>query len=160
MKRYFALILAFVLCLSMCACGGGNGASEAPTEEVLRLATPEDSEEDIILTNAAYAVSYLSSILKNPHSIEVYSVKTKFAGGAYFYLINYSAENNFGGRVENTCCISLIQKKIGVPATYFLTMNFEDASDKAKEAYDTFIGAEESKLDVDKVMALYSLIAE
>ena len=90
MKRYFALILAFVLCLSMCACGGGNGASEAPTEEVLRLATPEDSEEDIILTNAAYAVSYLSSILKNPHSIEVYSVKTKFAGGAYFYLIKGS----------------------------------------------------------------------
>ena len=66
MKKFIALLLAAIMCLSLCACGGNNTApeTEAPTEPELRLATTDDTEEEIVLTNAAYAVSYLSSFLK------------------------------------------------------------------------------------------------
>ena len=37
MKKAISLLLAFVLCLSLCACGGGNDApaTEAPTEKTM-----------------------------------------------------------------------------------------------------------------------------
>ena len=162
MKKFIALLLAAIMCLSICACGGNNTApeTEAPTEAELRLATTDDTEEEIVLTNAAYAVSYLSSFLKNPHSIEVYSIKSKTTSGSYFYVINYSAENNVGGRIEDTCCIRYSQNKIGVLSTNGAGMSFEDASEDALELYNKFVGAEETKLDVDTVMALFALISD
>lgn len=165
MKKIISLLLALVMCLSLCACGGGNNSTteeptQTPTEEELRLATENDAEEDIVLTNAAYAVAYLGSFLKNPHSMEVYSIKTKTVAGSYFYVINYSAENNVGGRIEDTCCIRYSQNKVGVLSTNGAGLSFEDASEEAKELYDKFVGAEETKLDVDTVMALYALISD
>ena len=54
MKKFIALLLAAIMCLSICACGGNNTApeTEAPTEPELRLATTDDTEEEIVLTLA------------------------------------------------------------------------------------------------------------
>lgn len=42
MKKTIALILAIVLCLSLCACGGGNDTPETKNDE--KISTPAESQ--------------------------------------------------------------------------------------------------------------------
>ena len=93
MKKAISLLLALLVCLSLCACGGGNDApktTEAPNEttapeevkmtkdEMLSVATPltrEDIEKSI--TNVAYA----KSLVGNTYTFggEVFSVAEDYA---------------------------------------------------------------------------------
>ena len=77
MKKAISLLLALVLCLSLCACGGGNDApetTEAPTEttvpeevkmtkdEMLNVAVPLTREEiDKSISNVAFAKSLIGN---------------------------------------------------------------------------------------------------
>ncbi|MBE6705819.1 MAG: hypothetical protein E7583_11190 [Ruminococcaceae bacterium] len=53
MKRTIAVILAFVMCLSLCACGNGNDApsteaTEDTAESTIKLALGETASTDIV----------------------------------------------------------------------------------------------------------------
>ena len=77
MKNALSLLLALVMCLSLCACGGGNDAPEttdAPAEaaseevkmskdEMLNLATPLTRDEiEKSISNIAFAQSLIGNI--------------------------------------------------------------------------------------------------
>ncbi len=53
---------------------------------------------------AIYTIQQLRDSLKNPHSMKVYSIFYKYSTTHNWYLfkIEYSAENNMGGTVEDT----------------------------------------------------------
>lgn len=154
MKKGISAILILALLLSLCACGGNAG--NEPTQEPLRLATVDDPEEDIILTNGAYAVAHLRDNLKFPDTLEVHSITTKTAAGAYFYLISYSAENSLGQRVQDTICIRFSANKIGKLA--WTNKDIETESEEAMEWFELYKGAEASEMDLEIVMALLELI--
>lgn len=116
MKKAISLLLALVVCLSLCACGGGNDApktTEAPNEttapeetimtkdEMLNVATPltrEDIEKSI--SNVAYA----KSLIGNTYTFggEIFSVAEDYAiitfyitdeQGAYSTVANVMVAN-------------------------------------------------------------------
>ena len=92
MKKAISLILALVLCLSLCACGGGNNTprTEAPAEttapeevkmskdEMLNVSTPLTRDEiDKSISNIAFA----KSLIGNTYTFggEVFSVAEDYA---------------------------------------------------------------------------------
>ena len=77
MKRIMSLVLLLVLCLSLCACGGGNDTPEtteaptettqAPTEPVIKLALGETASTDLAeftLENSTFTY-YVSNVSTN-----------------------------------------------------------------------------------------------
>ena len=100
MKKTISLLLALVLCLSLCACGGGNDAptTEAPAEttapeevrmskdEMLNASTPLTRDEiDKSITNVAFA----KSLIGNTYTFDgdVFSVAEDYAV-VTFYIID------------------------------------------------------------------------
>ena len=93
MKKFIALLLAAIICLSLVACGGGNDApetTEVPTEatapeevkmskdEMLNVATPLSREDiDKSISNVAFA----KSLIGNTYTFgaEVFSVAEDYA---------------------------------------------------------------------------------
>ena len=63
MKKTISLLLALVLCLSLCACGGNSNTPVKPTkDELLSVAVPlVQDEADKIFDNAAYAKTLVSN---------------------------------------------------------------------------------------------------
>ena len=64
MKKWIALLLAAVLCLSLAACGKASELSAEPTESAYA-----DVE-----ACAGYAIEKLKTVLKNPASLQVNSL--------------------------------------------------------------------------------------
>lgn len=67
MKKAISLLLALVLCLSLCACGGGNNVpeTEAPTETT----TPEVSaltKDELLAKAVSITNDEVSSAMSNP----------------------------------------------------------------------------------------------
>ena len=76
-------------------------------EETTKETTQEVTQAELTEAEKAaiYAVQCLKSALKNPHSLELYSIKYKRGNnidGDYFIKVEYAADNNFGGKVEDT----------------------------------------------------------
>ena len=46
---------------------------------------------------AVIAVKSLIQVLKNPSSLQIHSIKVKQLADSYYYNIEYSAQNGFGG---------------------------------------------------------------
>ena len=104
MKKIVAMILAFVMCLSLCACGGGNNTpeTEAPTETSSSSAIagmPNFSAEDV-----ANAIKYE---FKDPESVylsDAWAAAVKHdeeISNTEFYIIaTVHAKNSFGGYAD------------------------------------------------------------
>ena len=85
MKKTISLILALVLCLSLCACGGGNDTpevTEAPTE------TTEAPTTEATKPPAEETVYKLGDIIET----ELFKITPSFAGYSY-ELANWPDEN-------------------------------------------------------------------
>ena len=68
MKKAISLLLALVLCLSLCACGGGNetpNTTEAPTETTAPEAT-KLTKEELLAKASSITNDEAKSALSNP----------------------------------------------------------------------------------------------
>lgn len=142
MKKVFALMLIFIIILGIAGCGTAQAK--------LTLATENDSEDRQIVSGAAVAVEFLRQHLKNPHSIIVYSIKYKGILGSHFYKIVYSAENNVGGRIEDT----YYARTSTAEYNYSTEQAEKEGQDTMGYRYNLYKDEEELNLDVDEVMAL------
>ena len=81
MKKALSLILALVLCLSLCACGGGNDTpetTEAPTETTTSENTMLSKEE-----LDALAVPFTEDDIRN--TVNNYALASSFIGNVYSF---------------------------------------------------------------------------
>ncbi len=157
MKKFTILVLSAIL-LFLTSC-----SSSTP-------ATSESPKEDIIYTNAAYAVDFVRNNMKNKQSFEVYSVATKRVhpvdhGDGYLYdayEVYYSATNNFGARVEDTAYLLYwrLNENIGEAELAFTSDSLDDYSSMVKNEYWDESYASSTKLNLSKVMKIFKNISE
>ena len=106
MKK-IALILIISMSVLLCACGGNGNSNKADSSTNSTEVTKREFTE--YEKAAVFAVKILQGNLKNPHSLEVYSIHGKNVEGEdYYFNIEYSATNNLGGTVEDNFyyCVS------------------------------------------------------
>lgn len=115
MKKLIALLMLLCLCLSLFACGNNNDTTdevpEEPEENVSK--TPyEDKLKEYSTQNSIYKHEYViytwtkNNIekFKNPASVEFtgnayyHTVDTTSESEVDFYLVEYRADNGFGGK--------------------------------------------------------------
>lgn len=87
MKRLFALLLAFVMCFSLCACGDKTKA-EVETEPVSKTPT------------VAEIVEGIKYEFKDPDSVQmsdVHIAKVEDSENEYYAIGTVRAKNSFGG---------------------------------------------------------------
>lgn len=101
MKKAISLILALVLCLSLCACGN-TAEDNTPYADAL-----EEQAEDgsIMYTSAWLMYSWITKNInsfKNPASVELtgnaYYCKDEVSSEIKFFLVEFRADNSFGGK--------------------------------------------------------------
>ena len=100
MKKTISLLLALVMCLSLCACGGSNDVPET-TEAPTTIPTEPPVTREII--GLEVCIDFLKDFLKNPNSLEVLEVRYVLTSTIKIhYEIEYTAENSFGGADRDT----------------------------------------------------------
>lgn len=165
-KKMTALLLAAMLVCSLAGCesgstggttgGGESGASSASGEaapsaqpEKMTLATPEDSEEDQIISGAAVAVKYVADQLDDPESIEVESIFFKNTLGSYFYQITYTATDSLDGAIEDCTYVRTSTAEFD----YSTAQGEKEGPTRVQLHYD--LGEDATVVDADRVMELY-----
>ena len=100
MKKVLSLFLALMMCLFLCACG----SSEAT--ETTETTAPIVSREVEALT---LGINYIKDLLVDPNSMEIHNVRytNKPNTSFYYYEIDFSADNNFGGATRETLHIAI-----------------------------------------------------
>lgn len=96
MKKVFAIILAMVLCLSLCACSGGNGDTES-VEDKVKLAVESQIMANIMLqydtTGLPSITYYIDEISENNFEVTgKVTVKDKYGDsytGKYDAVVEY-----------------------------------------------------------------------
>lgn len=113
MKKVISLLLALVLCLSLCACGGGkNDPAESKTPYADAL--EEQAKDGSISNTSAWLMySWITENLgsfKNPASVELtgnaYYCKGETSTDFKFFLVEFRAENSFGGNSVGYCKVT------------------------------------------------------
>ena len=100
MKKILFLLLAFVLCLSLCACDGNN---EARNAEIETTQVPTEAALPREVLGLDVCIDFLKEYLKNPSSLEVLAVRYVLTNTVNIhYEIEYTAENSFGGADRDT----------------------------------------------------------
>lgn len=103
MKKLIAILLAAIMLLSLCACGGGKEKKSATpaADELEKRAKDGDS----IFVRDWTMYSWLTKNIdafKNPASVELtgksYYCKDESGTGYKFFLIECTADNSFGGK--------------------------------------------------------------
>lgn len=143
MKKIFFLIMALVMCFSLCACGSGS-EEKTPGETT----EPPVSLEAI---GATAAIEKIKEYLKDPNSIELVSVDRVPYLAFYIYRIEYTATNSFGGRVRGEAYVGVSIDE--VTNTAKLSKKFEHYSleDSAiKKAYKSGLG-ELVEIDIETI---------
>lgn len=116
MKKPLLIVLTLAMLLSLCACGGGNenessgistenGTNDISTENETNS---KDSKSREVL-GLEVCIDLLKDNLKNPSSLEIHNVRCvphDKAIAIYYYEIDYSAENSFGGATRDTIYVS------------------------------------------------------
>ncbi len=130
MKKIICILVALML-VSLCACGSTPASEQATTEEP----TTEAPMTDIEIC-AEYAVSKLKDCLKNPSSLSVnhlYGIEAeKYESGkaGYYYAIDYSAENGFGGSNRDTFYIHVEKIEDGFAVKTYGASSVSDSTNQ------------------------------
>jgi len=101
MKRLLALVLSLLLCLLCTACGSQQEAitSQSSVSEEEEI----DAEQAKLESLAAdYLVLFCNDAYDLPHSVEIYDVWVFCENDKYYFTVELSAENSYGGHVEQT----------------------------------------------------------
>lgn len=126
MKK-LALFIVLTLVLSLCACSISiNQHKEEPTEE----STTELPLSDFELC-AEFAVSQIRDLLKNPNSLVInhlYGVESDEEG--YYFSIDYSGENGFGGMNRDTFYIHITKSGNGFGIRKYGSSNVADETNQ------------------------------
>ena len=121
-------------------------------------------EEMLDLTDhdkaAIAAVKALKTMLKNPSSLQVEHLKAKQINDGYYVIVEYNAQNGFGGYVSKLLCIDVDRKDGHFVDGGFMTGSrflfgsdsLDSSSNLLLQTYLTNKAHEEVKLDVDKIM--------
>lgn len=104
MKKFLSIMLAAVVLFSLCACGKTDTAKEA-------LPATKEEMLDLIGQDMGKTLNRkLTPQLKDPNSLQIIGVKESYADineeDGFFaarVILNYSATNSFGGRVQSDC---------------------------------------------------------
>ena len=129
MKKGLFLILALVVCLSLCACDGGNGAPETTTVQTEQ--TEPKTTEKAVVEMAEDAISYLKEQLVYPESFELKSVSYVKKIDEVIFKIVFSAKNSYGGEIDTAAYFEYDENK--KTFSDFYQSGIELAKTKAKE---------------------------
>ena len=103
MKKAISLLLALVMCLSLCACGGSNDALNTPETTEAPTTVPTEPPITREVLGLEVCIDFLKDHLKNPNSLEVLEVRYVLTSTVdIHYEIDYTAENSFGGADRDT----------------------------------------------------------
>ncbi len=104
MRKLYAMLLALVMCLSICACNGDKAGSSQTLADKIEARYEEDPS-NIIYKLDWFEYSWLTKNLnsfKDPASVEltgnVYYAKDEATSEIKFILIEARANNSFGGK--------------------------------------------------------------
>lgn len=105
-EKIITLFMAFSVITVLAACGNTENTKNAQQENIDRMETSEETTEELTEGETAviYAAQRLQDALKNPHSLEIYSMYYKCGSTEYYVKIEYAATNSYGGLVEDTFC--------------------------------------------------------
>ena len=126
MKKLITILLALVLCLSLCACGGKE---EAPAPTETEPAATEYVPLEVELC-AEYAIDKLKTNLKKPDSLvihELYGVETE---DSCIIAIQYSAENSFGDTKTDNLFLDMLITENGYAVRTYGSGSFEEADNQ------------------------------
>lgn len=104
MKKILVILLALIMCLSVCACGEKEEPSKTPLADKLEANYNEDPADAIAKREWLMYSWFIQGIesFKNPASVEltgtVYYVEDETTNETKFFLIETRAENSFGGK--------------------------------------------------------------
>lgn len=159
MKKGLALMLALIMALSLCACGGTKestpGGSAQNAEETKTQSTEFSWEEVCAVVSVNELLPYLEDTLRDPDSLDILSIEVvedeEFSD--HYVKIEYNAANGMGGKEREDAYfkvsgVSLSDNPINNPmgAEY----GFGDISDDYYDAVNS--NMEVIEVDVDKVM--------
>jgi hypothetical protein len=154
MKRLLALVLALVMALSLCACGG-SGEESSGAEDTTSGVEDFSLQELSALVGLRRLMDYWDDNLKNPSSLEILSIESVQTDDEAFALkIDYNAENSFGGKVRDTVYLTTARFSVECP---LLTDDPVSRQMATSDVYAAYTGAVESgkevvELDVDLIL--------
>lgn len=107
---------------------------------------------------AIYTIQQLQDALKNPHSMNLYSIKFKRqysdGTGNYIFKVEYSAENNMGGTVEDTLYYQFDTGVYSGDSERALSAKMFGCKEVQFNEYDigTRADYEETELNIDRIL--------
>lgn len=100
-----------------------------------------------------YAMQQLQDALKNPHSLEVYSIQYVYAGFDYEVKIEYAANNDYGGKVEDDYCYEINDQIFSDDVEYDeKVMSAKYSSGYIKTYEYNKMNRDETEVDVQKIL--------
>ena len=111
------------------------------------------------------AVKAVKTMLKNPSSLQVEHLKAKQINDGYYVVVEYNAQNGFGGYVSKTLCMDVdVENGHFVDGGFITGSRFIFGSDSVDSSSNLLAQTylvnkehEEVKLDVEKVMSCLDL---
>lgn len=173
-KKIITGLLMVTVCLCFCSCGtissenekevenhyfvDGKELSEEEYNQYLKEKEKQEEELNKELTEdekaAVYTIQQLRDNLKNPHSMKIYSVFFKYdtTHDHYLFKIEYSAENNIGGTVEDTLYYQFDTDIYSDDEKEALSARMFGCEEIDWISYDKDYYGDETELEVDRIL--------
>lgn len=103
---------------------------------------------------AIYTIQQLRDSLKNPHSMKIYSIFYKYntTHNWYLFKIEYSAENQVGGTVEDTLYYQFDTDIYSEDSEKALSAKMFGCKEIEWNSYDKDYNGDEIELEVDRIL--------
>lgn len=124
MKKVVTLLVALVMCLSLCACGGSEEAAPNATEPATEPAT-EYVPQDVELC-AEYAIETLKNNLKKPDSLQIHDLYGVDTEDSCIIAIQYAAQNSFGDVCDDNLFLDVMITDNGFAVRTYGRGSFEE----------------------------------
>ena len=127
MKKLIAMILALIMCLSLCACG-------SEVEETVPTTEPEPVPTEYVPMEielcAEYTIGELKSVLKKPESLTVNDLFGVETEDSYIIAVNYSAQNSFGDTITDNLFLEVMVTENGFAVRTYGSGDFMGADNQ------------------------------
>ena len=158
MKKAVVLVLVLVVCLSLCACDGGNDAPETQVPTTIETTTVQTEQtepkttEDAVVEMAEDAISYLKEQLVFPESFELTSVSYVKKIDEVVFKIVFSAKNSYGGEIDTAAYFEYDENKKTFSDLYQSGIKLAEsrAKEKLLKDFEYFIKYGTDRTQTDK----------